>query len=223
MKNFLLSSFFFIPSILSAYELEFNKSFTKDIQNDKVHTSLSISVDSKEIAFINEKVEFFQDFIKENNTVTKKNGNYSLVPNYSYQNNKKNFIGYKGTLHYSIETSKYENLDQFMTEVIDIKNNMNSNKVKLSVSNVEWIVSKELYEQNIDTMRIEALTWIKGYTTTLSDSCFIKNVAINKGGGYSPERYSRNVMMDSRSSMKITPLQTKRSVVLNANYKLECK
>ena len=223
MKTFLLSSVFIIPSILSAYELEFNKSFNKNIQNDKVHTKISITVNSKEIAFINEKIEFFQDFIKENNSVTKKNGNYSLVPNYSYINNKQNFIGYKGTLHYGIETPEYENLNQFMTEVIDIKNNMNSSKVKLSVSNVEWIVSKELYEKNIDTMRIESLTWIKNYIKTLSDSCIIKNVSINKGNGYYPERYSRTALMDSRSSMKITPLQTKRSIVLNANYKLECK
>ena len=124
MKSILFSSLFIIPSLLSAYELEFNKSFNKNIQNDKVHTNIRISVDSKEIDFINEKVEFFQDFIKENNSVSKKNGNYSLVPNYSYANNKQNFIGYKGTLHYSIETPKYENLNQFMTEIIDIKNNM---------------------------------------------------------------------------------------------------
>jgi len=223
MKSLLFSSLFIIPSLLSAYELEFNKSFNKNIQNDKVHTNIRISVDSKEIDFINEKVEFFQDFIKENNSVSKKNGNYSLVPNYSYANNEQKFVGYKGTLHYSIETPKYENLNQFMTEIIDIKNNMHTNKVKLSISNVEWIVSKELYEKSIDTMRIEALSWIKEYKTTLTDSCMIKNISINKGGGYNPERYSRNVMMDSRTSAKITPLQTKRSIVLNANYKLECK
>lgn len=223
MKNLLLSSLFILPSVLSAYELEFNKSFNKNIQNDKVHTNISITVDSKEIDFINEKVEFFQDFIKENNSVTKKNGNYSLVPNYSYQNNKQNFIGYKGTLYYGIETSKYENLNQFMTEIIDIKNNMNTNKVILSISNVEWIVSKELYERNIDTMRIEALSWIKNYIKTLSDSCMIKNVSIHKGNGYSPERYSRNVMMKSSSTINISPIQTKRSIVLNTNYKLECK
>ena len=223
MKTFLLSSLFIIPSLLSAYELEFNKSFNKNIQNDKVHTNIRIAVDSKEIDFINEKVEFFQDFIEENNSVSKKNGNYSLVPNYSYSNNKQKFVGYKGTLHYSIETAKYENLNQFMTEIIDIKNNMNTNKVKLSISNVEWIVSKELYEKSIDTMRIEAFSWIKQYKKTLTDKCTIKNISINKSGGYNPERYSRNVMMDSRTTAKITPFQTKRSIVLNANYKLECK
>jgi len=223
MKSLFFSSLFIIPSLLSAYELEFNKSFNQNIQNDKVHSNIQIAVDSKEIDFINEKVEFFQDFIEENNSVSKKNGNYSLVPNYSYANNKQKFVGYKGTLHYSIETPKYENLNQFMTEIIDIKNNMNTNKVKLSISNVEWIVSKELYEKSIDAMRIEALSWIKGYTKTLTDSCVIKNISINKGGGYSPQRYSRNVMMDSRTSAKIMPIQSKRSIVLNANYKLECK
>ena len=223
MKAFLLSSLFIIPSILSAYELEFNKSFNKNIQNDKVHTKISITVDSQEIDFINDRIEFFQDFIKEDNSVTKKNGNYSIVPNYSYANNKQNLIGYKGTLHYEIETPEYENLNQFLIEVINIKKNMKTNKVKLSVSNVKWIVSKELYEKNIDMMRIDALTWIKNYTKTLSDSCIIKNVSINKGNGYNPDRYLRTSLMDNRSSMKITPLQTKRSIILNAKYKLECK
>lgn len=223
MKSLLLSSLFIIPSILSAYELEFNKSFTKNIQNDKVHTNISIAVDSKEIDFINEKVEFFQDFIKENKSVTKKNGNYSLVPNYSYQNNKQKFIGYRGTLHYSIETSKYENLNQFITEIIDIRNNMNTNSVKLSVSNIQWIVSKGLSEKTIDTMRIEAIAWIKDYSKTLLDTCIITNVSINKNTGYSPQRYSKNMVMDSRTSNNITPLQTKRSIELNANYKMECK
>ena len=223
MKRILLSSLLIVPTLISAYELEFNKSFNKNIQNDKVHTNIRISVDSREIDFINEKIEFFQDFIRENNSVSKKNGNYNLVPNYLYADNKQKFVGYKGTLHYSIETPRYENLNQFMTELIDIKNNMNTNKVKLSISNVEWIVSKELYEKSIDTMRIESLSWIKEYKNTLTDDCMIKNISISKSGGYSPQRYSRSVMMESKSSSKITPFQSKRSIALNANYKLECK
>lgn len=223
MKNLLLNSLFVIPSVLCAYELEFNKSFNKSIQNDKVNTNISISVDSKEINFINEKIEFFQDVIKDDNSVIKKNGNYSLIPNYTYQNNKQNFIGYRGTLNYSIETPKYEKLNQFITGLIDTKNNMNTNKVKLSVSNIRWIVSKDLYENNIDKMRIEAIDWIKIYTKSLADSCIIKNISINKSSGYNPPRYSKNVMLESTSSMNITPSQTKQSIVLNANYKLECK
>jgi len=223
MRSFILPSLFIIPSILSAYDLEFSKSFNKNIQNDKVQTYISISIDSNEIDFINEKVEFFQDFIKENNSVSKKNGNYSLIPNYVYKNNKQNFVGYKGNLTYSIETPKYENLNQFISEIINIKNNMNTKKVKLSVSNTQWIVSKELYEENIDTMRIEAIDWVKNYTKTLSSTCSVKNISINENNHYSSQRYSKNMMMDNVSSMNVIPSQTKRSIVLNANYKLECK
>jgi len=223
MKKILLSSLFIIPTILSAYELEFSKSFSKNIQNDRVHTNVSISADSKEIDYINEKIEFFQDFIKEDKSVIKKNGNYSLIPSYTYQNNKQIFIGYKGTLQYGLETSKYENLNQFINSIISIKSNMNTNKIKLSVSNIEWIVSKEIYEKTLDQMKIEAISWIKEYSKTLRDSCIIQNISINKNSGYNPQRYTKNLMMESSSSRTISPIQTKHTIILNANYKLECK
>jgi predicted secreted protein len=222
MKQLLLSTLFVIPTILCAYQLEFNKSFNKEIQNDRVHTNLSISVNSKEIAFINEKIEFFQDFIKEDKSVVKKNGNYSVVPNYAYENNKQIFLGYKGILDYGIETSKYENLNQFISAIITIKNNMNTNRVKLSVSNIEWIVSTEIYEKNIDQMRSEAIDWIKEYSRNLSDNCSIQNISINKSNEYTPRKYAKNLMMESSSSMSISPIQTKHSIILNANFKLEC-
>jgi len=223
MRSFLFSSFVIIPSILCSYELEFNKSFYKSIENDNVHTNLTISVDSKEIDFINEKVEFFQDFIEEDKSVLKKNGSYNLMPTYNYKNNTKHFTGYKGTLTYSLETPKYEKLNQFMTQIIDIKNNMNLNNVKLSISNIEWIVSKELYTKNIDLMRIDSISWIKDYAKNLPDSCDVKAISINEGYSYSNQRHNKNVMMESRASMNIIPSQSKQSIVLNTNYKLECK
>jgi len=224
MKTKLLSLLTILPSLLLSYELEFSKSFSKDIQNDTLNTNITIQIDSKEVAFINEKIEFFQDFINDDLTVTKKNGNYNLMPQYSYHNNKQKFIGYRGSLHYIIETPKYEDLNKFVDDINSIKNNMNSKKVKLSVSNLRWVVSTELYEKNIDAMRIESIKWIKNYIQKIDDGCSIKNITINKNyrNNYT-QRYSKSVMMENSSSRNITPSQTKQSIVLNTNYKLQCK
>jgi len=224
MKKKLLSILPILPSLLLSYELEFSKSFSKNIQNDKLNTNISINIDSKEIEFINEKIEFFQDFINDDQTVTKKNGNYNLVPQYSYHNKKQKFIGYRGSLDYVIETPKYEDLNKFVDDINSIKNNMNSRKVKVSVSNLRWVVSRELYEKNIDTMRIESIKWVKNYIEKIDDECSIKNISINKNyQSYNTHRYAKNVMMDSSPSMKISPSQTKQSIALNTNYKLLCK
>jgi len=66
MRKILLGAICTFPSLLFSYELEFNKSFNKNIQNDKLHTNISITVNSKEVDFVNEKIEFFQDFINDN-------------------------------------------------------------------------------------------------------------------------------------------------------------
>ena len=222
MKSFLLSTVLVLPSLLLSYELEFKKTFSNEIQNDKVQTNINISVNSKKIDFINEKIEFFQDFIKEDNTVVKKNGNYNLIPNYSYKNNVQKFVGYKGSLSYTIESAKYEILDKFVGDIIDIKNNMNSKRLQLTVSNVQWIVSDKLQDKNIDKLQLDAISWIKNYKNTLPGKCVIKNISINKNNDYSNRRYN-NVAVENTSSMKVSPIQTKKSITLTANYKLDCK
>ena len=184
MKNILLSSLIIIPSALLSYELEFNKSFKKDILNDRISSNIEIKVNAKDIDFINEKIEFFQDFINEESVITKNNGNFSLLPKYNYENNKQHFVGYSGTLNYNIQSNKYENINQFINKLNDIRKNMNTNQVILSTSNIHWIVSDDSYSRNIDLMRIDTIDWIKKYISTLNNKCELKNISINeiKGG-----------------------------------------
>ncbi len=173
--------------------------------------------------FINESMEFFQEFIDEDTTVIKKNGNYSLVPSYSYQNNKQIFVDYKGVLRYNIQALKQENLNEFISELNRIKNNINKNKIKLSISNIKWIVSKELYDKSIDNMRLKSISWIKDYIKNLDDNCMIKNITINKNYHSLSPQYSRSLTVNQSANLDITPSQTKQDIKLNANYILECK
>ncbi|PIF03773.1 MAG: hypothetical protein CSA86_04520 [Arcobacter sp.] len=224
MRKLLLCSLFAVPSFLFSYNLEFSKSFYKNIQNDTLESRVEIIVDSKDIDFINEKIEFFQDVINDNSTVKKTNGNYSLLPNYQYRKNQEIFLGYRGSLYYNIETSQYEKLNQFILDLKDIKKNMNTNSVKLSISNLQWTVSKELYEKNINMMRIEAINWIKKYSKKLSDPCIIKTISINNHSGFNSSMYARGAMVNSSpEAMNIAPIQTKRFISINVHYKLDCK
>lgn len=223
MKKLLLSSVLFIPSLVFSYELGFNKTFSKSIKNDTLQTNVNIKIDSKNIDYINEKIEFFQDFINDNSTVTKKNGTYNLTPNYVYQNKEKKFMGYNGLLNYSIESSEYEKINYFINELTIIKNNMNTQNVKLSISNLKWIVSKELYEKNIDKMRIESIIWVKNYMKKIDDNCNIENISINQNNQYPTLRYAKSSMIESSPSFNITPSQTKQLIELKTNYKLICK
>ena len=83
-KSLLLTSV--LPAVLLSYELEFGKSFSENIQNDTIGTNITISVNAKNINYVNEKIEYFQDFINDESGVVKENGNYSLLPSYSYEN-----------------------------------------------------------------------------------------------------------------------------------------
>lgn len=104
-----------------------------------------------------------------------------------------------------------------------MKKKVKTQNIKLSISNLQWIVSKELYEKNIDTMRIESIKWIKNYATNLNDNCIIKRISINQNNNYRTQRYSKNVMLESSNTFNVTPSQSEQSITLKTNYSLECK
>ena len=223
MKKSFLCSIILLPSILFSYDLEFNKEFSEKINNDKLSTNIRVVINSKKEYFINESIEFFQEFIDDDTTITKRNGNYSLVPNYSYQNNKQIFVDYKGILSYNIQTSNPENLNEFISELNRIKNNINKNEIQLSISNIKWIVSKELYDKSIDNIRLKSVNWIKDYIKSLDDNCIVKNITINKNNRYLRSQSIRAIAMNKSKNLNISPSKTKQDIKLNVNYKLECK
>jgi len=223
MKNILLASTLLLPSILLSYELDFNKTFTKSIQNDKLQTNISIKIDSKNIDYINEKIEDFQNFINKNTSITKKNGSYNLIPNYVYQNKERKFVGYKGTLNYIIESPDHKKINYFIKKLNNIKEKMSTSNVKLTISNLKWIVSKKLYDNNMDDMRIESIYWIKNYMKKIDENCMINHISINQNNNYIRQSYSKSAMVESTKTYNVVPSQSARSITLKTNYKLECK
>ena len=210
--------FFILLYIISSYgyELNFAKDFNQNLKPDILHTYISIEYNSKDETVVNDTIEQFNLFFKENNNITKKNGSFTLNPIYRYINNEQQFLTYKGRLSYTIEDKSPKKLTTFITELIEFKKE-NFNNAKLSIGTLQWSVSKKIKDKTIDNLRKIAINWIEEYKQTISETCLIKEITISNFN-------SRNhPYMLKVSSANISPSANKKTIKLTAHYKLDCK
>lgn len=211
-------------SLLFSYELDFGKEFSSNLKSDILSTNIAIQVNNKNESFINSKIEDYQDFFKYDKSISKKNGNYSITPLYYYQNGKSYFKEYEGELSYKVESKYPQKINEFITELYNIKERQKNSNIKLSISNVRWEVSKKNFESTLDNLRIVSINWIENYSKSLNKNCQIKKISLNKNGAYIIPYAKNMVAMDSPSeSFSITPNRDDKTIKINANYLLECK
>ena len=152
-----------------------------------------------------------------------------MSPKYKYSDNKQEFIGYMGNLRYSAESKNAKDLNQFMDEIISIKDKIKSNDVKLSISNVSWKISDELQNRSFDELRFESINWIENYanilSSKLSKKCEVKNININEFNGGNIV-YARNEMAlstMSKMASDVAPISSEQTISVNPNFILECR
>ena len=215
-----------LPMSLFSYEISFNKKFTKLVSPDLLITYVNISIENDSEKFINKNIEKFNDYIKNNNLIEKTNGNFTLSPKYNYFKNTQKFIGYVGNLKYTIKAKNASNLNKFISDLIELEDKLDKNNVKLRISNVSWVTSTKLYDSSLDNLRIDAMTWIERYASSLKDvlskDCTIKNININK----SNNEFRRATQMESISSKRISnlaPVNSNQEIRIEPNFLLECK
>ena len=213
-----------LPTALFSYELSFNKKFNKSVTPDLLTTYVTVSVEDDDETFINNKIEIFNEYIKSNKTITKKSGTYTLSPKYRYYKDKQEFTGYVGTLRYQIKTDDAKRINRFFDQLIVLKQKADSRKVKLNISNVTWIVSSGLYNETLDSLRLEAITWVNGYTTSLSQStskvCEVKKININN---ISNNILRANAMAFSEKASHVAPDRSNKEITISPNFVMECK
>ena len=225
----ILATAIFLPILAFSYEINFNKSFSKVVNPDLLTTQINISVEKKDELKVNNEIEKFNDFIKQNKSVTLKNGSFTLSPKYKYFNNKQEFIGYVGNLRYTAESSKAKELNIFMDELISIKDKSNSEDVKLNISNVSWKISDELQDKSYDELRLDSIIWIQSYandlSSKLSKTCEVKVINVNESNT-GPIMYARSEMAYSsmsKSVADVAPVSSEQNITVNPNFILECK
>jgi len=223
-KNLLTILVALLPTALFSYEVSFNKKFSKAVTPDLLTTFVTVNVEDDDEVFINNKIEIFNEYIKSNKTITKKNGTYTLSPKYRYYKDKQEFTGYVGNLRYQIKTDDAKRINKFFDQLIVLKQKADSRKVKLNISNVTWIVSPALYNEILDSLRLEAIRWINGYTTSLSQtinkSCEVKKININN---INNNILRANAMAFSDKASHVAPERSDKEISISPNFVMECK
>ncbi len=215
-----------LPLSLFSYEISFNKKFTKLVTPDVLSTYISINIENKSEEFITGHIEKFNKYIKNNNSVEKKDGKFTISPKYKYFKNTQEFIGYIGNLRYTIKSFDAKNINKFINDLIALENTFDRDNVKLRISNVSWITSTRLYDSSLDLLRIDSIKWIESYSkslkSTLSKDCKIKKITINK----SNHQFLKAVNKEAYSSKRVSdiaPVNSSQEIKIEPNFLLECK
>ena len=218
-----------LPILSFSYEINFNKSFSKVVNPDLLNTYININVEKKDESKVNIEIEKFNDFMKNNKSITLKNGSFTLSPKYKYYENKQEFVGYVGSLRYTAESTDAKKLNSFMDELISIKDSTKSEDVKLNISNVTWKISDELQNKSYDELRLESITWLESYSkilsTKLSKSCEIKTINVNESqnGNIMYARAEMSYSSKAKIAADVAPINSEQNININPNFTLECK
>ncbi len=217
---------------LSAYEVNFTKSFSKKVSPDTLSTYISINVNKKDEIKVAKVLDKFNNFFKEITNVKVQNGRYSISPRYKYLKDETKFVGYSGSLNYTIKSQSAKKLNDFISKLISKKESINSDDVKLEVSNVTWEVSQKLYNENTNDLRLKTILWANDYAKKLSKklktTCKLKVIDVNSNGRNI--NYYRNSAPMALSKRKVasfastvTPIKSDENIVINSSFSLECK
>ena len=229
MKKKLFIVGLLLPIFGFSYEVNFNKSFSKVVNPDLLTTNITINIEKKDENKVNSEIEKFNDFLKKTNDVTLKNGSFTLSPKYKYHDNKQEFLGYIGSLRYSVESKNAKDLNTFMDKLISIKEGIKSEDVKLNISNVSWNISDDLQNKSFDALRLESINWVESYAKSLSSQvskyCEVSKINISESNNGNVV-YARAEMAYSgmlKMAADVAPISSEQNITINPNFILECK
>ena len=231
MKKLILKTTLLLPILGFSYELNFNKSFSKNVNADVLVTNVNIMVEKKDEKNVNSEIEKFNNFLKNTKNITIENTNYNLSPKYEYINNKSIFKGYVGDSRFVAKSEDATAINSFISDLVALKDSFKSNDLKLNISNLSWELSSKLQAKVMDELRLESLIWVDSYTKDLSSKivkkCEVKNVNINEDFIHTtPKARMMSVSMDglsNSSNSDISPINGEQNIKINTNYILDCK
>ena len=222
MKKILLSSLLILLSI-NAYEISLNKNFTTKVAPKSLGISVSIYVLDSDLNSVLNKLTEYSDFIKSFKELNISGGNFNTNPQYRYNNNQREKVGYQGHIYFQIKSKKSNKLKEFVT-MLSAKNSQKN--VDISISSSSWQVTPKDVEKKKDELRFEAICWANSYakklSSKLSTTCKVKKIDFN---GFSHPRppilYAETVSV-KKDKMPV-PTKKAQKFSLNPRFVFECK
>jgi len=208
----------------SGFEINFNKKFTKYITPDQLSTNITISILKEDENEVSPIVDKFSKIINNNDTIKKHHGTTSISPKYKYYKGSSTIIGYIGSIRYQILSSSSEDINIFIKELLNLKDDED---VSISISSLKWIISDIKHDQALENLRLDAIVWPTNYITTLSTKlnkeCNIKTININNISNRAFKSVSMVKMSNMADTPMLAPKLTKNTISIKPSYTLECK
>jgi len=221
MIRFIALLFFALSS--QAYSIHFEKRFEVALKPNILTTQLSISCKKPSEKEVLKKLTSFSNFIAGYKDVDKKGGNYTIYPEYRYENNQRFKSGYRGEMQYTISSKKADDVNTFISNIHDKKKDFD---VDISLSSVRWQLAPKQKEGQVDKLRLDALLWINAYAKSLSSS-LQSTCKVTKASFVSPSFQYPNPMALEAKNMATdsapTPQQDNQKIIVNPSFELECQ
>lgn len=208
-------------SLLNAFEVNKSQEFVKDVEPDIMSTSISATVEDKDKLEIQKIFEKAIEESKSQTTCT--NGSYRISPNYSYSEQKRVFLGYRGDIQFECKFKDTKNLD-FVISKLDSAASQ-KDKVKLTINPIKWTVDEQTHKEADKELELKALHFAKEYRDFLSGvylgECKIKEVSLNSTN-YFTNQERVYAMAEVAKSQTTPPIKNTHTIKYNASYKFEC-
>ncbi len=206
-----------IATALFGYDVIMDKTFTKEVLPSKQSVRVNISVKDTTLNGVLNKLEEYKKYMDSLKNVNVKSNGFHTLPNYSYQNNKRLKVGYKGFSNYTVSSEKQKDLEVFIDKLAKDKNTG-----EISLSSMQWSLSEKKREETIENLKIDAVKWAKKYEKTLSNElngrCKLEEIDLIQN-----QRIS--IIRDSRAMNSNLPFskKEKKQIKLKAKLKYECE
>ncbi|MFA6788268.1 MAG: SIMPL domain-containing protein [Arcobacteraceae bacterium] len=213
-----------LPLLAFGFELNFTKEFSKSLVPSELTSTIKVIVDKEEEKEVISSLNTYNDFLKKYDEITKSNVSMSITPKYGYKDGLAYFVGYTGVLNYTISSNESSKVKEFFENFYAIKEENNTTS---HMPALQWRINEKVYEETLDKLRFDAITWGNSYSAELSKKlnkqCSIKEIQIN-GNFARPIMYNSEVKMLKSSKMEIPIVEQVDEIVsIQPTFNLVCQ
>ena len=213
-----------LPLLVFGFELNFTKEFTKSLVPSELTSTIKVIVDNEEEKDVISSLNTYNDFLKKYDGITKSNVSMSITPKYGYKDGLAYFVDYNGVLNYTISSKESSKIKEFFENFYAIKQESNTT---LHMPTLQWRINEKIYDDTLEQLRFEAITWGNNYSMDLSKKlnkqCSIKEIQIN-GNFARPIMYNSEVKMLKSNKMEIPIVEQVDEIVsIQPTFNLVCQ
>jgi predicted secreted protein len=151
-----------------------------------------------------------------------KGGKYNIHPRYSYNNGKRKFLGYNGSLAFNCTFKDEKIIEEFLTDIEKI------DELKISQGQMQPTLSEEQKILLDERLEKQVYTYAKEYVSFLDDQldvhCKVSKIEFQSYNNVSPVMRMEADMAYSAKSVNITkPIDSTGNKSIRIKYTFSCE